>query len=77
MSLLRFISDNLQVCALLGFYAAHGGTLLRTFREKPVRPVFKGQVVQEKFLSRNVSNKYAILHSVKAHKSTHLIYTAM
>jgi hypothetical protein len=56
----------LEICAVLGFYAAYNGSFLPTFRDNLSVPIFKGQALQEdwtEILFRKVGNKLAIYAS--------------
>ena len=64
MSLLRFVSGNLQVCAVLGFYAAYNGTFLRTFSGKTCPPCLQGsgsprRILVSTFIGPCIANTFS------------------
>jgi hypothetical protein len=46
-----FRRDVDEICALLGYYAALGGSSVPTFRDYLTVPIFKGQELQEDFVT--------------------------
>jgi len=47
--ILGFCHGVNEIYIVLGFYTAYIGTLLLTFWEKPIGPIFKGQAIQEEY----------------------------